>query len=156
MTKRYLTANGARTAKELFGLGGAKRFEGHYARRATHVDESWARLSADWVMNGMYSRGVLSSGVRELCAVAALTALASEHELRDHIRMALRTNKAVHVREAILQMAVYAGMPAALAGARIFDAVLEEPEFRRIRLGRRSRPPATDSRSASTRGRRRP
>jgi 4-carboxymuconolactone decarboxylase len=135
MAKPYLTAKGRRTAKELFGPGGAKQFQAHYARRSTHVDENWARLSADWVMNGMYSRSVLPSGVRELCAVAALTALAAHDELRDHIRMALRTNRAEQVREAILQMAVYAGMPAALAGARIFDKIIEEPEFKRRRRG---------------------
>ena len=134
MAKPYLSSKGRNTAKELFGPGGAKHFEGHYSQRSTHVDESWARLSADWVMNGMYSRDVLASGVRELCAVAALTALASHDELRDHIRMALRVNRAEQVREAILQMAVYAGMPAALSGARIFDKVMEEPEFRRRKL----------------------
>jgi alkylhydroperoxidase/carboxymuconolactone decarboxylase family protein YurZ len=39
--------------------------------------------------------------------------------------MALRCNRAEHVREAIIQMAVYAGMPAALDGYRLFDAVIK-------------------------------
>jgi 4-carboxymuconolactone decarboxylase len=135
MPKPYLSPKGRKVADELVGPKGADVMESLYRRRSTHVDESWARLSGDWVMNGMYARDVLDSGTRELCAVAALTAIGAHEELRLHIRMALRSNKkAAHVREAILQMAVYAGMPAALAGARIFDKVMEEPEFRKRSL----------------------
>lgn len=132
--KPYLTPKGRQSAKILFGgNAGADGMEAHYRRRSTHVDESWARLSSDWVMNGMYSRNVLSQGTRELCAVAALTALGHQGELRDHIKMALRTNRPEEVREAIIQMAVYAGMPTALAGTRVLDAILQEPEFKKLK-----------------------
>jgi len=137
--KPYLDPKGRRSANELFGPGGADMMEGHYKRRSTHVDESWARLSSDWVLNGMYSRNVLSQGTRELCAVAALTALGHHDELVDHIKMALRVNRPELVREAILQMAVYSGMPTALAGARLFDRIMEEPEFKKLKLGERRR-----------------
>ena len=140
MPKSYLSVKGRRTAREIFEPGGDQRMEKRYRDRARFYDESWARLSSDWVVNGMYSRNVLASGPRELCAVAALTALGHHEELRDHIRMALRTNKnAAQVREAIIQMAVYAGMPAALSGMRVYEDVLREPEFRRRARGRARR-----------------
>lgn len=132
--KPYLTPKGRQTAKALLGGdAGIAGLEGHYTRRSKHVDESWARLSADWVFNGMYSRNVLPHGTRELCAVAALTALGHQGELRDHIRGALRTNRPEEVREAILQMAVYAGMPPVLVGTQLLDAILQEPEFKRLK-----------------------
>jgi 4-carboxymuconolactone decarboxylase len=117
-----------------------RRFDDRYAREEWGWRPDAATVDAvieDFKlrMNSMYARNVLDSGTRELCAVAALTALGAHDELRLHIRMALRSNrKAAHVREAILQMAVYAGMPAALAGARIFDKVMEEPEFKKRSL----------------------
>ena len=64
--KKYLTPEGRRTAEQLLGPAGADIMDTHYGRRSTHVDESWAQLSSDWVFNGMYSRNILSQGVREL------------------------------------------------------------------------------------------
>jgi 4-carboxymuconolactone decarboxylase len=93
---------------------------------ATRVDDSWAHIHHDYVMNGMYSRGALSTATRELCAVAALTVLGHPEELEPHIRFALRGNPAEHVREAILQMSVYGGVPVALNAMRIFDKVIAE------------------------------
>jgi 4-carboxymuconolactone decarboxylase len=90
------------------------------------VDEDWAKIISDFVINGMYSRGVLPTAVRELCAVAALTAIGRMDELKAHIRIALRSNPPEHVREAILQMSVYGGVPAAQSGMRLFEQVIAE------------------------------
>src|SRR5262249_9530923 len=125
----YLTESGADTAEELYE-GGREHLEGYARALAERVDEGFARTTFDFVLNAMYSRGVLSSGIRELCAVAALTALGRHPELRGHIRSALRTNPAEHVREAILQMSVYAGYPAMLEGLDVFDEVLAEVSAR--------------------------
>jgi alkylhydroperoxidase/carboxymuconolactone decarboxylase family protein YurZ len=123
MTGPYITERGGRTADELFGEGGQAYMERHAEELAQRVDEDWAHIHNDYVMNGMYSRGVLSTAVRELCAVAALTALGHPEELEPHIRFALRSNPPEHVREVILQMSVYGGVPVALNGMRIFDKV---------------------------------
>ena len=90
MTVPYITGQGGRTADELFGEGGRERMERNAERWVERADESWARIHTDYVMNGMYSRGVLPTSVRELCAVAALTALGRFEELGPHIRFALR------------------------------------------------------------------
>jgi 4-carboxymuconolactone decarboxylase len=122
----YITETGSHTADELFGPGGRERMERNGQRWAERVDESWGHLLSDWVMNGMYSRNVLPTATRELIAVAALTALGRWGELEGHVRIALRSNPPEHVREAILQMAVYGGVPVALEGLHAFERIIAE------------------------------
>jgi alkylhydroperoxidase/carboxymuconolactone decarboxylase family protein YurZ len=126
MTGPYITERGGATADELFGEGGHARMERSAQHMAERVDESFARIHNDYVMNGMYSRGVLPTNIRELCAVAALTLLGHADELGPHIRFALRGNPPEHVREVIVQMSVYGGVPVTLNGLRIFDEVVAE------------------------------
>lgn len=87
-------------------------------------DQHWATIYFDWVINGMYSRNVLPQNIRELCAVAALTVQRSDSELESHIHYALGLNPVESVKEVILQMGVYAGVPAAHNGLRILEKVL--------------------------------
>ena len=126
MAGPYVTPAGARAATEMFGDGGDEFMERNAERWATRVDESWARIINGWIINGCYARGVLPTATRELCAVAALTALGRGEELDAHIRIALHSNAPEHVREVILQMAVYGGMPVALAGLRAFERIVAE------------------------------
>src|SRR4051812_5147737 len=124
-----LSEPGRRAAIEMFGPDGAERIEASFATREAEVDRSWAEISSARVLNGMYARHVLPTSVRELCAVAALTALGHHPELKIHIGIALRSNPPEQVREAILQMAVYAGMPAMYEALRLYDAVVAAPDF---------------------------
>jgi 4-carboxymuconolactone decarboxylase len=126
MTERFISDAGKRTGAELMGDGGPEALEANAQRWVTRVDEGWARILSNFVVNGMYSRDVLPTSTRELCAVAALTALGRSDELEAHIRMALRTNPPDQVREVIIQMSVYGGVPVALEGMRIFERTLEE------------------------------
>jgi 4-carboxymuconolactone decarboxylase len=96
-----------------------------YDRWAADVDPDWADLMDGWVW-GMYSRGVLPHKTRELRAVAALTVLQRTVELKAHIRIALRFNTVEEVREVILQMALYGGMPVALDTIKLLREVLAE------------------------------
>jgi 4-carboxymuconolactone decarboxylase len=126
MAGPYLTPAGARAATEMFGDGGDEFMERNAERWAERVDESWARIINGWIINGCYARGVVPTGTRELCAVAALTALGRGEELDAHIRIALRSNPPENVREVILQMSVYGGMPVALEGLRAFERIVAE------------------------------
>jgi alkylhydroperoxidase/carboxymuconolactone decarboxylase family protein YurZ len=126
MTERFISDAGQRTGAELMGEAGPEALEANAQRWVTRVDESWARILSNFVINGMYSRDVLPTSTRELCAVAALAVLGRSDELEAHIRMALRTNPPDQVREVILQMAVYGGVPVALEGMKIFERTLEE------------------------------
>jgi 4-carboxymuconolactone decarboxylase len=119
---------GGRAAIEMFGEDGRERAEDNARRWETRVDESWAGILTGFVINGMYARDVLPTSTRELCAVAALTALGRTDELKAHLRIAMRSNPPEQVREVVLQMAVYGGVPVALEGMRLFEAVMaEEP-----------------------------
>ena len=124
----FISDAGGRTAEELLGDGGRAVVEANAQRWAQRVDESWAHLISDFVVNGMYTRDVLPTATRELCAVAALTVLGHADELETHVRFALRGNPSEHVREVIIQMAVYGGVPAAREGMRIFEDVVGEAD----------------------------
>jgi 4-carboxymuconolactone decarboxylase len=126
MPDPYVSEGGALAAFEMLGAGGPEQFEANAERWVARVDESWARIITGYVINGMYARGVLPTSTRELCAVAALTVLGRDSELEHHIRFALRSNPPEQVREVILQMSVYAGVPVALDSMRVFEAVRAE------------------------------
>jgi len=126
VSEEYLTPAGARAAEEMFGDGGPEVMENNARRWETRVDESFAGIITGFVINGMYSRDVLPTAIRELCAVAACAVLGRSEELAAHVRIALRSNEPEIVREVILQMAVYGGVPAALDGMRIFERVIAE------------------------------
>ena len=124
---RYLTERGRRAAREMFGDGGDGFMEGHNRGWAEHVDADWARIMNEYLMEGLYSRDILPTSTRELCAVAALTVLGRSEELEAHLRIALRTNPPEQVREVVLQMSVYGGMPVALQALRLYDRVVAAP-----------------------------
>jgi 4-carboxymuconolactone decarboxylase len=73
---------------------------------------------ADFAYGDVVSRPALDLRSRELATVAALTALGNARpQLEAHIKGALNAGcKPREVLEVILQMAVYAGFPAALNG----------------------------------------
>ena len=82
------------------------------------VAPDFATYLVEFPFGDLYSRPGLDLRSRELAAVAALTALATaQPQLRAHIHGALNvgcTREAVV--EVIMQTAIYAGFPAALAG----------------------------------------
>jgi 4-carboxymuconolactone decarboxylase len=123
---RYLTERGRRTARQMFGEGGDDFMERHNRGWGERIDADWARIINEYLMEGLYSRDVLSTPTRELCAVAALTVLQRTEELEAHLRIALRGNPPEQVREVILQMSVYGGMPVTMHALRLFEAVMAE------------------------------
>lgn len=102
-----------------------------------HVDRSMADVSdfarsvQDFVTTfcwgGVWTRDGLDMRTRSLLNLAMLTALGRSHELAAHVRGAV-TNGCSHqeIQEALLQTAVYCGVPAALESFRVADRVLAE------------------------------
>src|SRR3989442_12232141 len=75
-------------------------------------DRGLARELSMFFTGVLYSREVLSQKQRELCAVAALTALHRPNEVRAHIHAALNVGATrQEVAEGIFQMGTYGGMP---------------------------------------------
>jgi len=79
------------------------------------------RYVIEFAYGDVYTRPGLQSRQRELCIIAALTALGSrDDQLRDHIHAALNVGcTRQELVETILMMAVYAGFPVAIKAMQI-------------------------------------
>jgi 4-carboxymuconolactone decarboxylase len=88
-----------------------------------------ARCLVEFPFADVYTRPGLDLKTREMLTVAALTVLGyPQAELKDHIRGALNVGCTPdQILEIILQMAVYAGFPAALEAVKTAASVLGEP-----------------------------
>ena len=87
-----------------------------------------ARYTIEFPFGDVYQRPGLDLRSREMATVAALTALGTaEPQLKVHIHGALNVGcTRTEIVEIIIQMAVYAGFPAALNGMFAAKAVFAE------------------------------
>ncbi len=87
-----------------------------------------AKYTIEFPFGDIYARPALDLRSREIATVAALTALGNcKPQLKVHLNAALNVGCSEdEVKEIILQMAVYAGFPAALNGMFAFKEVLAE------------------------------
>jgi len=73
----------------------------------------------------VWQRGGLDLKTRSLITVAMLAALGRSHELVGHVRGALNNGATVdELREVLLQLVVYGGVPLAAEAFRAADAVI--------------------------------
>ncbi|HBO44006.1 MAG TPA: 4-carboxymuconolactone decarboxylase [Planctomycetaceae bacterium] len=88
------------------------------------------RCLVEFPFGDVYSRPGLDLKTREMLTVAALTVLGyPQAELKDHIRGALNVGCTPdEISEIILQMAVYAGFPAALEAVKSATSVFGEKQ----------------------------
>lgn len=89
------------------------------------IAPDFARYLIEFPFGDIYSRPGLDLKSRELAVVAALTALGNARlQLKVHIRAALNVGaEKTEIVETIMQMAVYAGFPAALNGLAVAKEV---------------------------------
>lgn len=114
------------TARMLFGEPKESDGGGAYALWK-EFDPELAKHISMFYTGRLYSREVISQKQRELCAVAALTVLDRQAELRAHIKAALRVGATKQeVAEVIFQMCTYGGVPVMVEGLRILKEVLAE------------------------------
>ena len=119
---------GLEKMNELFGPGA----EGA-VKALSSTNPALAKHLVDFPFGDIYSRPVLDSKTREMLTVAALIVIGyAQDELKEHIRGALHVGcSREEILEIILQMAVYAGFPAALeankAASQIFSEYAETP-----------------------------
>ena len=87
-----------------------------------------ARHAIDFPFGDIFTRPGLNLKSREMINVAALTALGNaEPQLKFHIKGALNVGcSQEEIVEIIIQMAVYAGFPAALNGMQATSEVFRE------------------------------
>jgi 4-carboxymuconolactone decarboxylase len=89
-----------------------------------------ARCLVEFPFGDIYPRPGLDLKTREMLTVAALTVLGyPQAELKEHLRGALNVGcTRDEILEIILQMAVYAGFPAALEAVKTAAAVFGEKQ----------------------------
>ena len=95
----------------------------------SEFDEDFQRLITETAWGTVWARPGLDKKTRHLLTIAMLASLGNHEELAMHIRATPNTGVTrEEVREVLLQVAVYAGIPAANAAIAIAKRVLGEME----------------------------
>ena len=96
-------------------------------RGRTRFDRDFQDLLTRYAWGEIWTRPGLPRRTRSLVTLAALVALGRQHELRLHLRAALRNGvPRGAIKEVLLQMAVYCGLPAANDAFRLAAEVFAE------------------------------
>lgn len=125
-------ARGKRRLREIHGAGGEAVLDALAA-----VSPALARYTYEFAFGDIYSRKGLTTRERQIVTVAGLVALGhAQPQLKSHLHGALNVGcSRREVLEIIIQMAVYAGFPAALNASFSAQEVFAE----RDKKGRKGR-----------------
>ena len=94
---------------------------------ATAFDEDFQDLVTRHAWSDIWTRPGLDHRTRSLITIAMLAAAGRHEELNLHVRATGNTGVTPdEVKEVLLQVAVYAGMPAAVSAFRIAKSAFEE------------------------------
>lgn len=86
-----------------------------------------SRFIVEFPYSEIYTRDEVDLKTRELCTIAALTAIGTIPQLKDHINAALAVgNTPSEIVEIIMQMSAYAGFPKAINGIMTAKEVFKE------------------------------
>lgn len=85
-------------------------------------------LVTEYCWGAVWSRPELDRRSRSILNLGMLAVLNRPEELAGHIRIALKNGLTkIEIRECLLQVAVYAGMPAGLGSFKVMRQVFAEP-----------------------------
>jgi len=120
--------------EELFDLGLQVRKEvlgKHYVDSAlantTDLDEDFQHWITSTAWGAIWGRATLSRRDRSLITITQLASLGHQEELALHLRAAEKTGLTRDdIKEALMQVAVYSGVPAANAAFRVTKKVFNE------------------------------
>ncbi|MGI9503731.1 MAG: 4-carboxymuconolactone decarboxylase [Geminicoccaceae bacterium] len=92
----------------------------------TDFDVDFQRFITEGAWGSVWSRPGLTRRERSLLTITLLAALGHDEELAMHLRAAANTGASPDdIKEALLHVAVYAGVPAANRAIKIAKSVLE-------------------------------
>lgn len=92
--------------------------------RKTPFDEDFQRFITEGAWGSVWSRPGLDRRTRSMLVIALMAALGHEEELAMHIRATRNTGATCEdVKEVLLMVAVYAGVPAANTAIRVAKEV---------------------------------
>ena len=87
------------------------------------------RLVTEYCWGAAWGREGLSKKTRSMLNIAMLSALNRNHELGMHVKGAIRNGcSKEEIREVLLQVAIYAGIPAGVESFRVAKQALTELE----------------------------
>lgn len=123
MRRERAYRRGVRQLKKMVGRERAKELR----RSMQDTLPDFERYVMEFLAGEIWRRQGLEPRVRSLCTISALTALGRTRGLELNVRMALGNGaRPREILEAVLQMAPYAGFPAAWEGLSVARAVLRE------------------------------
>jgi len=94
---------------------------------ADSFNRDFQEIVTEYCWGGTWGRGVLSKQQRSLNNLCMLAALNRGHEFKLHFRGALKNGCPLdEVRETLIQVAIYAGIPAGVEAFRLAREVLNE------------------------------
>ncbi|GGO85384.1 gamma-carboxymuconolactone decarboxylase [Marinobacterium nitratireducens] len=104
-----------------------------------HVEKSWSQADAfnrpmqalvtEYCWGEVWGDETLPFKTRSLLNLAMLTAINQHHELGLHVRGALNNGVSVdEIRAVLMQAAIYAGVPSALAAFRVASDAIKQWE----------------------------
>jgi 4-carboxymuconolactone decarboxylase len=97
-------------------------------KTADDFNRPMQELVTEYCWGAVWTREELPRKVRSMLNIAMLTALNRPHELKLHVRGALRNGVTKEeIREVLLQTAIYCGVPAAIDAFRTAREVINEP-----------------------------
>lgn len=114
---------GMKVRREVLGDAHVDRAEAN----TTPFDADFQQFITETAWGSVWSRPGLERKTRHLLTIAMLAAFGKEHELAMHLRATQNTGvTAEEVKEVLLQVAIYAGIPAANSAIAVAKKVYAE------------------------------
>ena len=124
---REMLEKGLQVRKEVLGADYVERA----MRSADEFNLPFQELVTEYCWGAVWGRPGLARPTRSLLNLAMLSALNRSHELKLHIRAALRNGVTRdEIREVFLQVAIYCGVPAGVESFRCAREVFAEIDAR--------------------------
>ena len=121
MSDRY--ADGIRTRRAVLGDAHVDRAEAN----KTQFDAPFQAMIIETAWGHVWSRETISRRERSMLTIALLAALGNEEELAMHLRATRNTGASPDdVLEALLHVAIYAGVPRANSAIRLAKEIFAE------------------------------
>ena len=125
MSKTELFEKGLKVRKEVLGED--------YVNKSIAGADEFTRTMAEWstefCWGACWTRPGLDHKTRSMLNLAMLSALGKTHELKLHVRGALKNGVTVEeIKEILLQVAVYCGVPAGMDSFRNANEAIKEAQ----------------------------
>ena len=97
---------------------------------ADNFNRDFQQIVTEYCWGGTWGRGVLDRKSRSVLNLGMLAALGKSHEFKMHFRGAIRNGLSLEeLREVLIQIAIYCGIPAGVEAFRNAREVLSDMEI---------------------------